>query len=36
MNNAKKQRSETEWKRLETYSRKPEISREHFVQGWAQ
>ena len=25
----------TEWERLEISLRKPEISREHFMQGWA-
>ena len=34
MNNAKKQRK-TEWERLEISSRELEISREHFMQGWA-
>ena len=34
--NAKKQRKTTEWKRLEISSTKLEISREHFMQRWAQ
>ena len=33
---AKKQRKTIEWERLEISSRKLEISREHFMQGWAQ
>ena len=36
MNNAKKQREKIEWERLEIASRKLEISRKHFMQGWAQ
>ena len=32
---AKKQRKTTEWERLEISSRKFEIPREHFMQGWA-
>ena len=35
MNNAKKQKKTIEWERLEITSRKLEISREHFVLGWA-
>ena len=35
MNNAKKQRKTTEWERLESSSRKLEISGEYFMQGWA-
>ena len=35
MNNAKTERKIIEWERLELYSRKLEISREHFKQGWA-
>ena len=35
MNNAKKERKTIEWERLEISSRKLEISREHFKQGWA-
>ena len=31
MNNAKKQRKTTEWERLEIFSSKSEISREHFM-----
>ena len=31
-----KQRKTIEWKRLEISSRKLEIPREHFMQGWAQ
>ena len=34
--NAKKQRKTTEGERLEISSRKLEISREHFMQRWAQ
>ena len=34
--NAKKQRKTTEWEILEISSRKLEIPREHFIQGWAQ
>ena len=34
MNNAKKQKKTIEWERLETSSRKLEISREHFMQRW--
>ena len=34
--NAKKQRKTTEWERLEIFSRKLEIPREHFMQKWAQ
>ena len=34
--NAKKQRKTIEWERLEISSRKLEISREHFMQKWAQ
>ena len=33
--NAKKQRKTTEWERLEFFSRKLEIPREHFMQRWA-
>ena len=36
VNNAKKQRKTIEGERLEMSSRKLEISREHFMQGWAQ
>ena len=36
MNNANKQRKTIEWERLEIFSRKLEIPREHFRQGWAQ
>ena len=32
---AKKYRKTTEWKRLETSSRKLEIPREHLMQRWA-
>ena len=32
----KKQRKATEWERLEISSGKLKISREHFMQGWAQ
>ena len=35
MNSAKKQRKTTEWERLAISSRKFELSREHFMQGWA-
>ena len=31
-----KQRKTIEWERLEISSRKLEISREHFMQRWAQ
>ena len=31
VNNAKKQRETIEWERLEIYSRKLEIPREHFM-----
>ena len=31
---AKKQRKTIEWERLDTSSRKLEISREHFMQRW--
>ena len=34
MNNAKKQRKTKEWKILEISSRKMDISREQFMQGW--
>ena len=34
--NAKKQRKTKEWERLAIFSRKLEISREHFMQRWAQ
>ena len=34
--NAKKERKTSEWERLEISSRKLEISREHFMQRWAQ
>ena len=34
MNNAKKYRKTIEWERLEISSRKLEITREHFMQGW--
>ena len=33
--NAKKQRKTTDWERLEISSRKLEIPREYFMQGWA-
>ena len=33
-NNAKKQRKTIEWERLEIFSRKLEIPREHFMQRW--
>ena len=36
MNNAKKYRKTIEWKRLEISSRKLEISREYFMQGWTE
>ena len=36
MSNAKKQRKIREWKRLEISSKKWEISRERFMQRWAQ
>ena len=32
----KKQRTTTEWERLEISSRKLEVPREYFMQGWAQ
>ena len=32
----KKWRKTIEWERSENCSRKLEISREHFIQGWAQ
>ena len=32
--NAKKQRKTIEWERLEISSRKSEIPRDHFMQGW--
>ena len=35
VNNAKRQRK-TKWKRLQIFSRKLEIPREHFMQRWAQ
>ena len=35
MNNAKKQRKTIERDRLELSSRKLEISKEYFMQGWA-
>ena len=35
MNNEKKQRKTVEWDVLEISSRKLEISREYFMQGWA-
>ena len=35
VNNAKKNRETIEWERLEIPSRKYEVSREHFMQGWA-
>ena len=31
----RKQRKATEWERLEIWSGKLKISREHFTQGWA-
>ena len=34
--NAKRQRKAIEWERLEISSKKLEISREHFMQRWAQ
>ena len=34
MSNTKKYRKTIEWERLEIFSRKLEISREHFMQGW--
>ena len=34
--NAKKKRKTIEWERLEIYSRKLEIPRDHFMQKWAQ
>ena len=33
---SKKEKKTTEWERLEISSRKLEIPREHFMQGWAQ
>ena len=36
MINAKNQRKTIEWERLEISSRKLEITREHFMQTWAQ
>ena len=36
MINAKKQKKTIEWERVEISSRKLEISREHFMQRWAQ
>jgi len=36
MKTAKKQRKTIEWERLEIFSKKLEISREYFIQGWAQ
>ena len=36
MKNAKKYRKTIEWERLDISSRKLEISREDFMQGWAQ
>ena len=35
MKNAKKYRKTIEWERLDISSRKLEISREYFMQGWA-
>ena len=35
VNNAKKQKKTTKWKRLQIFSRKLEIPREHFMQRWA-
>ena len=32
----KEQRKTIDWERLEISSRKLEISRKHFMQGWAQ
>ena len=34
--NAKKWRKTVEWERLENFSRKLEIPREHYMQRWAQ
>ena len=34
MNNAKKKKT-IEWERLEISSRKLEVTRAHFMQGWA-
>ena len=36
MSNAKKQRKTIEWERQEISSRKLEISKENFMQEWAQ
>ena len=36
MNNEKKWRKTIEWERLEISSRKLEIPREQFMEGWAQ
>ena len=36
MINANKQRKTTEWERLQISSRNLEITREHFIQRWAQ
>ena len=36
VNNAKKQKKTIEWERLEIFSRKLEIPREHFLQRQAQ
>ena len=36
MNNAKKQRKTIEWEGLEVSSRKLEIAKKYFMQGWAQ
>ena len=33
VNNANEYRKKLEWERLEIFSRKLEISREHFIQG---
>ena len=35
MNKAKKYRQTVEWERLEISSRKLEIPREQFMEGWA-
>ena len=35
MSNAKKYRKTIEWERLMISSRKLEIPKEHFMQGWA-
>ena len=35
VNNANEYRKKLEWERLEIFSRKLEISREHFIQDWA-